>query len=80
MKELLKKLFFGDCAFDNLIEGVYAHNYTNEDVRAEIAEKYRARYVPVVTPYTHPERFDPLNPPNGWAYDPYYEIWIEFNE
>jgi hypothetical protein len=77
MKEFLKKLFLGDVKYDDLIEGMYAHNYTNEYVRQKIAQDYKKKFTPVVSPLTNPEQYDPLNPPEGWIYDPYYELWIE---
>lgn len=76
----LKKIFIDKCTFDNLIEGMYAHEYSNEEIKQDIKNQYRDRYSIKVTPLTNPERYDPLNPPTGWAYDPYYEIWIETNE
>ncbi len=78
MKELLKSIFFGDSKFDSLIEGVYAHQYTDTLVRDEISTNYAKRYNPEPDPISHPENFDPLNPPKGWAYDPFYEIWVKF--
>ncbi len=80
VKEFLKKLFTGSTTYDYLIEGVYAHHYTDENVKKQIIESYVKKHTPEITPVTHPERFDPLNPPEGWAYDPYYEFWIKFNE
>lgn len=62
----------------HLVEGVYAHQYYDAEVRDKIVEAYNKRYNPEPTPLTHPERFNPLNPPQGWVYDPFYEIWIEF--
>ena len=64
--------------FDKYIEGVYAHQYNDESLRLEILENYNKKYKPAPTPLSHPERFDPLNPPKGWAYDPFYEMWIEY--
>jgi hypothetical protein len=77
MTEFLKKLFFGDDNYDRLVEGMYAHNYTDESVRQQIAQDYKKKFTPVVTPFTNPEQYDPLNPPEGWMYDPYYELWIK---
>ena len=77
MKELLKKIFFGETTFDYLIEGVYAHQYDNEEIKNQIRNQYIKTHTPKVTPITDPLKFDPLNPPNGWVYDPYYEFWIE---
>jgi hypothetical protein len=80
MIEMLKKIFTGETTYDHLIEGVYAHQYKDGAVRERILADYEKRYRPVPDPLSHPERFDPLNPPKGWIYDPYYEIWIRTNE
>lgn len=68
----------GEIKFDQLIEGVYAHHYTDEAVREQITRAYKEKYMPAVTPLTNPELYDPLAPPAGWVYDPYYEMWIEY--
>lgn len=80
MKEFFKKLFFGNDNYDRLIEGMYAHNYTDESVRQQISQEYKQRFNPEVTPLTNPEKYDPLYPPEGWMYDPYYELWLNKNE
>ena len=74
------KSFFDNDTFDRYIEGVYAHQYKDEKTRQEIFQRYNIKYKPEPSPFTHPENYDPLNPPIGWAYDPYYEIWIKTNE
>ena len=62
---------------DNLIhEGLTAEQYIDPQTRAQIARDYEARWRPAQTPASNPELFDPLNPPQGWRYDPYYECWI----
>jgi hypothetical protein len=61
----------------NLIEGVYADQYSSADVKAEILNAYTIRYSLKESPLTHPEKFNPLTPPEGWKYDPFYECWIE---
>lgn len=64
-----------------LTEGSFADQYTDLELRKHIAERYQQRFRdPGVTPSTHPWKFDPLNPPPGWRYDPYYEIWINTKE
>jgi hypothetical protein len=73
--KILKFLFTGDAVPDNIIEGKYAHEYTDPDTRNEIANSYTKRYTP--SPLSHPDQFDPLNPPPGWVYDPFYETWIK---
>ena len=80
MKELLKKIFFGETTYDRLIEGVYAHQYQDEEVRRQITEEYIKTHTVEETPLTHPLKYDPLNPPKGWIYDPYYEFWIKVKE
>lgn len=54
-----------------------AHDYTDVSIKREITEAYNKRHRPVMSPATHPENYDPLFPPEGWSYDPYYEIWIQ---
>jgi hypothetical protein len=61
---------------DILYEGLTAEQYTDPGIRTRITEEYRARWSVRTTPATNPELFDPLTPPTGWRYDPYYEIWI----
>lgn len=80
MIKFFKKLFASNIKFDYLIEGMYAHNYTKESVRQMIAQDYKKKFTPIVTPLTHPEQYDPLNPPAGWMYDPYYELWLNTDE
>jgi hypothetical protein len=82
MKELLKKIFFGETNYDDLVEGVMAHQYP-ETRQDQIRKDYLKRWAPTPqekTPQTHPWMFDPCEPPEGWVYDPYYEIWIKLNE
>lgn len=62
--------------FDPLIEGQMAHEIQNNELRQQVGCRYNELYRPESTPHTHPENYDPLDPPAGWAYDPYYEIWI----
>jgi hypothetical protein len=67
--------------YDPMIEGVLAHNYSDVSVRTKIMERYKTVYpFPVNTPATHPWLFDPLDPPEGWAWDPYYELWLKIDE
>jgi hypothetical protein len=64
--------------FDPLIEGMYADQYTNQNIKDSIVEDYQKKYpVPSETPWSHPWKFDPLHPPSGWRYDPYYELWVK---
>jgi len=64
---------------DRLIEGVPADQYQDPRTRDQITKEYTARWItkPPQTPATNPELFDPLNPPSGWHYDPYYELWLK---
>lgn len=72
----LCKLFQWD-AVDAIKEGPMAHEYRDNITRSLITENYNKRYKPPMTPWSHPEMYDPLNPPSGWSYDPYYEVWIK---
>jgi hypothetical protein len=60
----------------NLQEHLTADKYTDPEIRRKIAEEYVRRYTPIKSPLTDPLAYDPLNPPQGWLYDPYYELWI----
>jgi hypothetical protein len=63
---------------DPLIEGVWADEYAQADPRRQIiARDYRDRYCQLPTPLSDPQLFDPLSPPQGWRYDPYWECWIK---
>jgi hypothetical protein len=55
----------------------WADEYTDPAIRAKITETYRLRYTPVTTPWTDPLLYDPLDPPQGWRYDPYNEFWVK---
>jgi hypothetical protein len=57
-------------------EGMWADQYTDPALRAEILRAYQARYAPITNPWTDPLLYDPLNPPQGWRYDPHNETWI----
>jgi hypothetical protein len=62
---------------DLVAEGLYADQH-HGSAREKISREYRARWQgPVATPDTQPWLFDPLQPPQGWRYDPYYECWIQ---
>jgi hypothetical protein len=45
--------------------------------RDQVLAEYEAMHRPPVTPLTHPELFDPLNPPDGWIYDEWHAIWYK---
>ena len=61
---------------NTLYEGLTAEQYVDPEIRAKITEDYHARWSVQVIPATNPQLFDPLTPPQGWRYDPYYAIWI----
>ena len=57
---------------------MYADQYNNQQVRDYIQSEYRKKFpLPKETPETHPWKFDPLDPPEHWRFDPYYEFWIK---
>lgn len=59
----------------NLRESLWADEYTGPEYLKYIRDQYTIKHMPVKTPRTHPQDFDPINPPSGWRYDPYYECW-----
>jgi hypothetical protein len=63
-----------------LQESTWADEYTDDLTKEYIRSAYRQRYMPDVSPQTHPENYDPCNPPEDWRYDPFYEVWIKINE
>ena len=61
-----------------LVDGMYADQYSNQPIRDYILSSYQKRFpIPAETPETHPWKFDPLDPPEHWRFDPYYEFWIK---
>jgi hypothetical protein len=63
---------------DLWFEQGYADQYREPQTRQKILEAYQRRWrEPSITPDTHPWLFNPLDPPAGWRYDPYYEMWIQ---
>lgn len=81
LKSFLKQLFLGNTTMDPLVEGVAADQY-NEIIQDQIRQDYYRRWTPTpqqLTPETHPWLFDPCEPPQGWSYDPFYELWIKLN-
>jgi hypothetical protein len=59
-----------------LVEGAWADQYS-EQQQDHIRQQYLARWRSVPTPESHPWLFDPCEPPVGWRYDPYYELWVK---
>ena len=60
-------------------ENTWADQYADELVRDYIRTEYKKRHAPEVTPLTHPQQYDPCDPPTGWRYDPYDELWVKVN-
>ncbi len=60
--------------FDEL---TWADEYQDPLARKQISEAYQRRYKPAANPITHPHLYDPLYPPSGYRYDPYYECWVK---
>ena len=75
MINFIKNLFGGEVS--PILEGKFADQYVCSDTKKIIKEKYDVRFREDITPATHPTRFDPFDPPEGWRYDPYYEIWCK---
>jgi len=81
IKELLKKIFCPHDPTDNtrmeLYEGWTADQYTCPELKNRITNRYKELHNKSESPFTHPEKYDPLNPPKGYKWDPYYEVWTE---
>ena len=60
-----------------LVETLWADQYTDPELRSQITDRYLEIHTPKITPLTAPLQFDPLQPPPGWRWDPYYECWVE---
>jgi len=61
-------------------ESTWADQYADELLRDYIRTEYKKRHSPAETPLTHPQNYDPCEPPNGWRYDPYYELWVKIKD
>lgn len=60
------------------LECYYADELKDTNLAQKIQDQYRKRWpAPRYEPDTHPWLYDPLDPPNGWKYDPAYELWIK---
>jgi hypothetical protein len=80
IKKLLKRLF---CPYKGpigeqlqLVEGMNADDYTCPELKSRIVTRYKEIHFPSNTPLSNPQNYDPLNPPSGWKWDPYYEVWF----
>jgi hypothetical protein len=80
LKSFLKQVF--QVRIDPIIEGVSADQY-NEQTQDQIRREYFQRWAPPsqqITPESHPWLFDPCEPPQGWSYDPFYEMWVKLSD
>lgn len=79
MNKILDFIYSTNKQERGIVEGPWADSYTDPVLRQQIAQEYQERYCkePINTPHSHPELFDPLAPPEGWHYDPYYECWVQ---
>jgi hypothetical protein len=80
LMKIIKKFLEACDRYDELIEGRWADEYLDPAQRDRISREYQLRYRPLPTPITHPEQYDPLDPPRGYRYDPYYEIWSRYDQ
>ena len=55
---------------------LWADQVQDTDQRRAIQDRYRRLYQKSPTPLTHPEMFDPLDPPPGYRYDHLYDWWL----
>ena len=60
-----------------LSENLTAEQYQAAEIQQYISQRYQDIHSVKVTPLTHPLQFDPLQPPEGWRWDPYYELWYQ---
>jgi len=61
----------------HLSENWSAEQYQDPERRQYILQRYQEIHRRLPTPLTEPLLFDPLNPPQGWRWDPYYELWYQ---
>ena len=80
IRTLFVRLFKSRDPETPLIEGRMADQYGCPFLRERIAQAYRLKFDQPDTPITAPALFDPLNPPAGWSWDPYYEIWLSADQ
>lgn len=55
----------------------WADEITDPAHQRRLRERYYQRYRTSPDPASHPELFDPVDPPDGWRYDLAYEMWIK---
>jgi hypothetical protein len=78
MFNAIKSFFKSIKRFDPLVDGMYADQYSNQQTKDYILLNYQEKFPRLEeTPETHPWNFNPLNPPQYWRFDPYYELWIK---
>ena len=80
LKSFLKQVF--QVRIDPIIEGPTADQY-NEQTQDQIRREYFQRWEPPnqqIAPDSHPWLFDPCEPPAGWSYDPFYEMWVKLRD
>ena len=81
LKSFLKQVF-SPGSVDSLVEGAWADQYCEvqqDQIRQQYLARWRSRPVEV-TPQSHPWLFDPCEPPAGWRYDPFYELWVKLSD
>ena len=77
MLSTIKKFFRSWDNIDPLVEGMYADQYADPQIKDYIFKNYQKTFPwPEETPETHPWKFDPFKPPTGWRFDPYYHLWV----
>jgi len=75
VRSFLNKLTTSATRQESIVEGLYADQHSLA-AQCQIKQEYTRRWSVEKTPLTNPESYDPLQPPPGWRYDPYYECWI----
>jgi hypothetical protein len=59
-------------------ESQWAHEIQDPALKQKIRKEYQQRWAkPIPDPNSHPWQYDPFDPPMGWKYDAYYEMWIK---
>ena len=60
-----------------IVEGKFADSYDDPAIISLIKKRYQKKWLSGPTPITHPELYNPCDPPKGWKYDAFYEVWFE---